>query len=650
MKMKKYILTLTAFAAALSAMASSFSLADKTYLRTENLSDFSNFVAAPAITQERKAPARAAEDADEIYYTLAGAPYQATTFNNATAGMQIAMAFQIEPNFLAGLTDCEITGISYYTGTHYTKGINMIRKATVFIASALDGTYLYTQEASAPETAFTKVDVTLDTPFTIPAGTTKLYVGVYFAVPDVDCLPIVFDYLAHSNTRGGNVGMRSNGLQKWTWQNAASQLGFFCLGANMRSSQFPKNSVSLVAVEGQPVAYKGEAFGFNFMLQNDGSNAINNITVEYGITGEEPITQTVNVTSDWGFNQSVIMGVPDFVAANPTKGSDITVKVTKINGEDNTSDSPSGSYSVTIVPDDVVLPRNVVIEEFTSTSCVYCPVGYTSMETIHEQYTDGTIIPVCVHVNSPGKDSMTAASYNNVWLRFNGDGVPTSTVNRYMTVYPGYYEDLIETAEMIRSLPGVAYVGANATIDKTTRTITVNTTTSFAFDYTDGDANFILSYGVTENEVGPHTQQNGYSGASQAVFGGWELQPSEVQLVYNDVARQLDTYAGISGSVPAQITAGQKYEFSHDIKLISAVSDLDKVNVVVYLINRKTKQIENACMLRAGGDWSGIDEVAIDNSDAPAEYFNLQGVRIANPSNGLYIRRQGDKVSKIIVK
>lgn len=45
---------------------------------------------------------------------------------------------------------------------------------------------------------------------------------------------------------------------------------------------------------------------------------------------------------------------------------------------------------------------------------------------------------------------------------------------------------------------------------------------------------------------------------------------------------------------------------------------------------------------------SGVDNIAADN--APAEYFNLQGVRVANPENGLYIVRQGGKVSKQLVK
>ncbi len=36
--------------------------------------------------------------------------------------------------------------------------------------------------------------------------------------------------------------------------------------------------------------------------------------------------------------------------------------------------------------------------------------------------------------------------------------------------------------------------------------------------------------------------------------------------------------------------------------------------------------------------------------NAPVEYFNMQGVRVANPSAGVYIRRQGSEVTKVVVK
>lgn len=51
--------------------------------------------------------------------------------------------------------------------------------------------------------------------------------------------------------------------------------------------------------------------------------------------------------------------------------------------------------------------------------------------------------------------------------------------------------------------------------------------------------------------------------------------------------------------------------------------------------------------------YAGINDVKFDSVDtkAPIEYFNLQGVKLANPEAGqIVIRRQGSKVSKVFVK
>lgn len=44
----------------------------------------------------------------------------------------------------------------------------------------------------------------------------------------------------------------------------------------------------------------------------------------------------------------------------------------------------------------------------------------------------------------------------------------------------------------------------------------------------------------------------------------------------------------------------------------------------------------------------GVDLVA--DANVPAEYYNLQGVRVYNPSSGLYLVRKGGKVSKVMIK
>lgn len=47
---------------------------------------------------------------------------------------------------------------------------------------------------------------------------------------------------------------------------------------------------------------------------------------------------------------------------------------------------------------------------------------------------------------------------------------------------------------------------------------------------------------------------------------------------------------------------------------------------------------------------SGVVSVLGDDADAPVEFYNLQGIKVDNPVSGLYIRRQGRTVEKVIVK
>lgn len=48
-------------------------------------------------------------------------------------------------------------------------------------------------------------------------------------------------------------------------------------------------------------------------------------------------------------------------------------------------------------------------------------------------------------------------------------------------------------------------------------------------------------------------------------------------------------------------------------------------------------------------DQSGVKD-AVATQNAPVEYYNLQGVKVANPSNGIFVRRQGNEVKKVVIK
>ena len=58
----------------------------------------------------------------------------------------------------------------------------------------------------------------------------------------------------------------------------------------------------------------------------------------------------------------------------------------------------------------------------------------------------------------------------------------------------------------------------------------------------------------------------------------------------------------------------------------------------------------NKLTLNQEGTTTGIEGVEAENENAPVEYFNLQGVRVQNPGQGLYIRRQGNRVEKVALR
>lgn len=37
------------------------------------------------------------------------------------------------------------------------------------------------------------------------------------------------------------------------------------------------------------------------------------------------------------------------------------------------------------------------------------------------------------------------------------------------------------------------------------------------------------------------------------------------------------------------------------------------------------------------------------DENAPVEYFNLQGVKVVNPENGIYVKKQGSKAVKVVL-
>ena len=65
-------------------------------------------------------------------------------------------------------------------------------------------------------------------------------------------------------------------------------------------------------------------------------------------------------------------------------------------------------------------------------------------------------------------------------------------------------------------------------------------------------------------------------------------------------------------------------------------ADLVLVNNGIYKFSGKT------------GEMSGIDTIISSDTDI-VEYYTLQGVRVEKPEKGIYIKKQGSRITKVVL-
>ena len=92
-------------------------------------------------------------------------------------------------------------------------------------------------------------------------------------------------------------------------------------------------------------------------------------------------------------------------------------------------------------------------------------------------------------------------------------------------------------------------------------------------------------------------------------------------------------------NVGSNIVLGEETDFTSGSSVNNSLTETGTYYVYVDLINKTFLYTETA---------TAIESVSVD-ANAPVEYYNLQGVKVANPENGLFIKKQGNKAVKVIL-
>lgn len=639
--MKKFLLSLIGLAALTASAAN--------YQTSTGQSVSSKFNSAQTIefpTDVRNMKAAQASASNSVDYTLHNGPYQALGFQNAMAGNKVAMAFEMTPETTTEYAGNKITHINFWTGANSSTGTNMIPEVTVFLSEGDHTTAFYTQTSPVGTGRFTYYSVELDEPYTIEAGK-DLYIGCYSILTSSADLTVVVDGAAHSSVEGGWCSSSATAASPFDWFNVTDQVGYLCVGATMQADNFPQNKAAIVSASAPEYVAANTPFEVKANVTNKGLQPLRSVEVEYTVNNSEPKTATgtfYNPIATLKSGECVIPGV-----TVPSTGAyNIVVKLTKVNGV-AIEDAGEASALVMSMAEGMGFTPNVVIEEFTGTWCGYCPLGYTTMEEIHEKYTDGTLIPVCIHAD----DAMESDTYIKVNDLYNNAGFPNSIINRNAAyennqgaLYPYPLSDIEVFYNQIRANLVPAGVTLQCKFTEDNKSVVFEGNTQFCLDFP--THNYTLSFGLTEDNVGPYTQNNNYY-RQGAQYGEWNEAGSRVSLKFNDVGRKLDNINGIEGLIPATLTAGKDYPYTYTMTIPSGVKN-ENLNGIVYLTNKTTGFIVNAATVKAGKfGTAGVNDVLDDDVNAPVEYFNLQGIKVENPSNGIFIRRQGTKTTKVAI-
>ncbi len=311
--------------------------------------------------------------------------------------------------------------------------------------------------------------------------------------------------------------------------------------------------------------------------------------------------------------------------------------------------------------------KRIVIEEFSGRECSNCPQGFAAMENLERLFPD-KILPIVLRTYENDPLGQGMHEYTE-FLGLNLIGAPSAMINRTYSCYPmvsvgtdyrfsgegvsidGENESFCWLDVVTKEMQTLADADIEFTAKSDGTNITIEGNARWALNTDVCNANIFAV--VTEDNL-ESIQMNGLYTSNDPDLGEWASNGKYATrfptITIDGVGRGVygQTYNGTSGLIPSKISAGVDYPFNLGITMPETVANPVNTNVVLMMIDADTDRVINANIARVEVE-NAIEEIESDQSNAPVEFFDLQGRKIANPKKGaLVIRKQGSKVSKII--
>lgn len=493
--------------------------------------------------------------------------------------------------------------------------------------------------------------------FNIPDGVTKLYDNARKSI--VTCEPYAHDGEERFFLRYAGAGSYSNARLSWTDTGDAS-----CLVATL--SGVPEKGV-LAASASDVVRILGteENNTFDITLTNLGYSGARN--VDYTLTiGDQTTTGNYKLPSGMDregfYGMSGTMRIP---LPKMEKGVyNVKLAVNKVDGIDNIASAKEASGKIMAYSEAV--KKNPVIEESTCTKCTFCPMGFYGLEVMNRLYPE--VIAISYHNNWQGTDPMAV-----IEPPFPANGNPNAMVDRVLEV-PFTENDRTATMEWpwLERQKSIAPCTVEATaewVDDDKEAVQVNAKAHFILPEEESRYRFEFAL-IHDNMSGRDASWVQTNGFASGWYGDYP-EPEWDKFRDDAAVRDLSfddifilggtrTMRGILGSIPSKIEGDSDIDYTFTFSLNNArnlsrqslIQDKTKLRVVVMVIDSQNNEIVNAAKCLVPGYVSGIEGIGEDSDAYPVAYYDLTGIEVKNPENGLYIVKlsDGTTVKRVIRK
>lgn len=381
----------------------------------------------------------------------------------------------------------------------------------------------------------------------------------------------------------------------------------------------------------------GESVDIPVAITNMGTETIKELSYTITVNGETSDEQTISSLSiPYGAKQTVLI---PFASAASEGTFTHTLTITKVNGEDNMASNKTAKGSITTVENLRSWPRNVLIEEFTTEKCVYCPGAASTLHSFLNTYPDlASRVAVACHHEGYYTDWLTvSASTSYLWFYGSGGSyAPAFMYDRYasdgQTPVEGSQSNVAGLKSRIEARlaqPSYANIELDAEFNEAKTKIKVTAQCERAYKFCDTPARITLF--LTEDNITAQSQ----TGASGT-------------FIHQHVLRAVNTTWGRTLTW-SNNTSSFTYTFS-----LNSAWKTDNLKVIAFVSGYDSKDITNCvvenCAVTEPRIATGVRSLLLD-SDEPADIYSVDGRKLQSSQKGINLVRMGDgTVKKVLVK